>query len=206
MLDGCSETGVSVITLDKQKFDVGLLVEQRREAIERDERYEQLSARLAERGAEALLDVLADLEPRLARAVPQQGRASAAPRVSAKSGAVVWQAGVERLWRQWRALAGSFGVHAMWRSQRITLLQLMSPQRSRELSAPLVASRFTSAAPGQFFFARRANALFVYVGDAWLGIERLVVAGRRPLTARQFAVGYQMGRAELHQFEEIKFE
>jgi methionyl-tRNA formyltransferase len=195
-LDGREETGVSVITLDKRRFDAGLLVAQQRVPIERGEHVEPLAARLAERGGALLLDVLRELPVRLAAAAPQHGVASHAPRLSMASGAVRWRDGIARLSRQLRALLGSFGVHATFRGRRTALLDVVPAEA---LNAHCLAAALAlDAPPGAFFYSRRDDLLVVSCGDGALGVRRLVLAGRRAITARQFAAGYQLGRGPAH--------
>lgn len=58
LLNDDVETGVSIITLDKKRFDAGLILRQERVDIPRRTRYNDLHDDLAERGAKMIADCM----------------------------------------------------------------------------------------------------------------------------------------------------
>lgn len=191
LLDGARETGVSIVTLDSTKFDAGRLLWQQRVPIAPDERYPQLAHRLAEIGADAVLDTLRDLPARFAAAQPQRGRVTHAPRVSRADARVVWHRhSVADVCRRHRALAAAFGgVHTLWRGRRLKLLELVESPAPPPAAASLLP-------PGSVVFDRAAALLLVRCCDGWLGVRQVCVEGKHAVAARQFADGYRLAADE----------
>jgi methionyl-tRNA formyltransferase len=195
LLNGERETGVSIVTLDAKRFDAGRVLWQERVPILRDERYPELAQRLADVGAQAVLDTLRDLPARLGASRAQHGTPTQAPRVSRADARVRWRAHtVAQIWQRHCALAAAFGgVHTVWRGKRVKLLELLSPHDG---TPPHAVAAAHAAAPGAAVFDRGAAVLWVRCADGWLGVRRVCVEGKHAVAARQFVAGYRLGAGD----------
>jgi methionyl-tRNA formyltransferase len=180
LLAGDTATGVSIITVSPTAFDVGAILRQDVHPVRPDDTAETLTARLAAAGADAVVDVLADLPRALERAVPQAATgATRAPKVTPAMGAVVWSpaAGgpwrVVDVWRAWRAVGRRVGVH-VWVSaadgkqpaRRLRLVDL-TPQDVMDGAAAALPA---DAPPGSFHFDKASRRLALRAADGWVGL------------------------------------
>lgn len=195
LLDGCSETGVSIVTLDALRFDAGRILSQLRVPIDRNEQYSHLAHRLATIGADAVLDTLRHLPARLAASVAQRGKPTHAPRVSRADARVLWREhGVEQIWHRYCALGGSFGgLHTQWRGRRLKLVEIVAPD---ELTVATTTPALQAARPATVVYDRASALLLARCRDGWIGVRRVCVEGKSAVSARQFAAGYRLGAGD----------
>ena len=102
ILAGDRETGVTIMRMDEQ-LDHGPILATRETAIGSREDGAALTARLAEMGAELLVETLArldEIEPR----TQEHGQATVAPRLRREDGELDWSLGAEEIDRRVRAL------------------------------------------------------------------------------------------------------
>jgi methionyl-tRNA formyltransferase len=102
ILAGDSETGVTIMRMDEQ-LDHGPILATRETAIGSREDAAALTARLAEMGAELLVETLArldEIEPR----TQEHEHATVAPRLRREDGELDWSLGAEEIDRRVRAL------------------------------------------------------------------------------------------------------
>lgn len=102
ILAGDRETGVTIMRMDEQ-LDHGPILATRETAIGSREDAAALMARLAEIGAELLVETLArldEIEPR----TQEHGQATVAPRLRREDGELDWSLGAEEIDRRVRAL------------------------------------------------------------------------------------------------------
>jgi methionyl-tRNA formyltransferase len=69
--EGASETGLTVMKIKAERFDVGDILASRSVTVGEDERRPELTQRMAEAGAQLLITVLRDLERYEAEGRPQ---------------------------------------------------------------------------------------------------------------------------------------
>ncbi|RME70586.1 MAG: methionyl-tRNA formyltransferase, partial [Planctomycetota bacterium] len=176
---GDRESGVTIQRM-VERLDAGPVLATVRTAIEPRETAEQLLARLAPLGAEALLETL----PRLARGEVEpieqdEAQASYAPVLRKAEGAIDWTASAAAIDRHVRAMtpwprAFTFLHREAARPERLVVHELGG--RLDELpGAP------PDAAPGTI--GEHAGAPWVRCGDGWVALERLQPAGKRPMDA-----------------------
>jgi methionyl-tRNA formyltransferase len=195
LMDGRTETGVSIVTLDAHRFDAGRILWQQRVGIAPNEQYSQLAHRLAIIGADAVLDTLRHLPARLAASVPQSGKPSRAPRLSRADARVLWHThSTAQIWHRFCALGASFGgLHTQWRGRRLKLVELAPPDDAQLLlAAAAAASSSSDASPGTVVFDRASALLLARCRDGWVGVRRVCVEGKSAVSARQFAAGYRL--------------
>ena len=175
ILLGLEQTGVTVMRVTTG-VDAGPILAQVGEPVRDDDTGETLSRRLAELGADLLVEALprwlgGRIPPR-----PQDARAATySEQLQREHGRVDWTRPAVELWRRCRAFQPWPGLHTTWEGGRLKLLEV----------APL-ASR-GGHPPGQVF--RHRDGLAVACGTGALLLRRLQPEGRGAMTAEELARG-----------------
>lgn len=193
ILSGEVETGNSVIQMTPG-LDAGPLVAQQRTPIDPDEDAGQLEVRLAAMGAEAVLQVVDELEAGTAKPIAQdKSLASKAPRLRKEQGAIDWSRTPQEIKNQVRGLRPWPRAYTFWhRSEG-------GPVR---LNIDRVAIASASVALGQIpppgTILESAGRLVVATGSSGgLEILELQPAGKRSMAAAEFVRGYRAAVGDL---------
>lgn len=174
---GDRETGVSIMRL-VQALDAGDVLLQKRLSIGADETTGELSQRLSELGAEALIESLGLLDQGRAVFSPQDDRvASYAHMLEAKEGRISWEASAQEIHNQVRAMNPQPGAYTTDGRQRIKLYRTARSQEGR-----------SDARPGRPKATKRK--LWIACGDEWLEILELQKEGKTRQGAADFLSGY----------------
>ena len=175
VIRGDAETGVSIMQLD-EGMDTGPVYLERRVAIDPDETAGELLARLAPIGAQALVEVIAQLAAGAAHATAQDGaRASHAPMLAKRDGAIDFAQPAAAVAARIRGVDPWPGAQAVLRGQIVKLF------RARAVAhAP--------AAPGTVV-AIEPDGVRIAAGEGAVVIRELQAAGRKRMAAAQFAAG-----------------
>ena len=176
VIDGESTTGVSIMQLD-EGMDTGPVLLAREVAIGADETSGELLARLAPIGAAALLEVLAQIAAGTQRATPQDSAAASHARMLTKAdGAIDFAQAPDRVAARIRGVDPWPGAHALLRGEVVKLFRA----RTTDGTAGL--------APGTVI-AIGHHGLHVSSGGGVVAICEVQAAGRKRMTAAQFAAG-----------------
>ncbi len=178
ILAGDERTGVTIMQMD-EGLDTGPILAQRETAIGPLETAGQLEERLAQMGAELLIEVLPDylagrLQP---RPQPEEG-VTLARRLPKEAARLDWNESAEALARRVRAFAPKPGAYTEWEGKRLKVL----------LAKPLDVAGPEGAIPGTVFVREGRPAVVTGGGDALLLLQ-LQMAGKRPLTGEVFLRG-----------------
>jgi methionyl-tRNA formyltransferase len=120
ILAGDAETGVTIMKMDEQ-LDHGPILATRATQIGAHEDAAALTSRLAEMGAQLLIETLEHIEE--ISAVPQDDRAATlAPRLRKKDGELEWGIGADEIDRSVRALQPWPGVTLPTKKGRVKVL------------------------------------------------------------------------------------
>ncbi len=178
ILAGDSESGVSIMQLDSG-LDTGPVYAQKKVAIGAQMSSGQLQSILAPEGAALLLQVIAErLEGRAsARAQPAEG-ITYAHKLSKSDALIDWAGDAEHIARQVRGCNPWPVAQTTLEAEPLKIWQARA--QSAEQSAP--------AAPGSVLGVE-GGRLIVACGTGQLAIEQLQRAGRRILSAADFAHG-----------------
>lgn len=181
ILAGDDVTGVSIILMDKG-LDTGPMLAQRSVRIEPEETHPQLSARLAEIGAELLAETLplwlrGEIEP---APQPQEG-ATLTHTLSKEDGLIDWNAPAEEIARRVLALQPWPGTYTYWGDR---LLKIWSAR-------PIMPD-MEPQAPGTVALAQQDGLprLVVWTGNGALELEKVQLAGKPVIEARALLSGY----------------
>jgi len=178
LLAGDAETGVSIMQMDAG-LDTGPVYAQRRERIAAEDDAGTLHDRLAEAGADLLLEVLSAMGRGEARAVPQsQTGATYAPKVDKAETWLRWDRPAEELERAVRAFRPAPGASARFGGETLKIW------RSRVVAG--------SGAPGSLLESQ--EALHVACGEEALALEELQPAGGRRMRTAEFLRGRRIAR------------
>jgi methionyl-tRNA formyltransferase len=182
VLAGDAETGVTIMQLDAG-LDTGPTYLHRALPIAPDATSGELAAQLARLGATALIEVIDGLVAGTARAVPQPAEgASYAHKLEKREGLIDWQADARALQRQvcgcnpWPVAETVFAGAQLrvWRAQAVAA------------DAGSVAGEGGALAAGTVL-GLAADGLRVQCGHGVLAISELQAAGKRRMSATEFA-------------------
>jgi methionyl-tRNA formyltransferase len=173
LLAGDAQTGVSIMQMDAG-LDTGPVFSQRRIPILADDDAGTLHDKLADLGAQTLLEVLGELSAGRARSVPQPPEgATYARKIEKQETALRWDRPATELELAIRAFRPAPGASAILEGNLVKLLR-----------ARVVPGK---AAPGALLEQR--NALVVACGTDALAIEELQPAGARRMSTADFLRG-----------------
>ncbi len=177
ILAGDTITGVTIMKMD-EGLDTGPILAQREVPIAPGETGGALEARLAEIGAQLLLEVLPDYLSGRLQPQPQPAEGvTITHRLSAEAAGIDWTRPAVELERHVRAFAPTPGAFTDWNGVRLKVLQ----------SEVLAADEIAPAAPGTVFLWHKSPA--VMTGEGALVLVQVQVAGKRPMNGELFVRG-----------------
>jgi methionyl-tRNA formyltransferase len=181
VIHGEAETGVSIMQLD-EGMDTGPVLLERRVAIDPAETAGELLARLAPIGAQALIDAIAAIEAGTARAIAQDHpHASHAPMLAKTDGLIDFAQPAAAVAARIRGVDPWPGAQAVLRGQIVKLF--------RAQPAPGTPGVPAASGPAGTVLAIEAGGVHVATAGGAVVIRELQAAGRKRMTAAQFAAG-----------------
>lgn len=185
ILKGEAETGNSVIQMTPG-LDAGPLLAQQRTPIDPDEDAEQLEARLAAMGAEAVLDVVDKLESGTAQPIAQdKGLASKAPRLKKEQGAIDWSRPALEIKNQIRALRPWPRAYSFWHRSEA------GPMRVNIDRAAVVSATVPTGTSPPGTIVEGHERLLIAASGGTIEVLELQPAGKRSMPATEFIRGYR---------------
>ena len=178
VIHGEAETGVAIMQLD-EGMDTGPVLLERRVALDPDETSGELLARLAPIGAAALREALDAIAAGTARPIAQDhARASHAPMLAKTDGIIDFAAPAAAVAARIRGVDPWPGAQAVLRGQIVKLFR----------ARPALGHLRAGAAPGTVL-GISARGVEVAASDGVVEIREVQAAGRKRMTAAQFAAG-----------------
>src|SRR5207248_4349713 len=176
--------GVSVILMDKG-LDTGPILAQRSVPIEPDESTPQLSARLAEIGAELLSETLprwlrGEIEP---VAQGEEG-ATLTHTLQKEDGLINWNTPAEEIARRVRALQPWPGTYTHWQGRLLKILQARAGEGSRVRGEGVGAHGRAPLPPGTVALHTGSGGektLLVWTADGALEVVKAQLEGKPPV-------------------------
>ncbi len=190
LLAGDTVTGVTIMKMD-EGLDTGPILAMREVRIEPGESAGQLEERLAQLGADLLIEVLPDYLHgcRVPQPQPKEG-VTKTWRLRTKAAEIDWSRPAQVLANHVRAFAPKPGAYTYWDGTRFKVLK-----------AQVLASDVTpSGPPGTIFMWGKVPA--VISGEGALALLQVHMAGKRPMSGEAFVhgrndfVGVQLGSPE----------
>lgn len=175
ILHGDKETGVTIMLVDETE-DTGDILRQRATAIDPAEHAGQLSERLADMGAELLMETIPDwLDGKICPQPQDESLATRARRVRKQQGRIDWTGSAKEIARHVRA-------YTPWPAAATSL-----GDASIRITQASSVGKDVRSEPGDIVEAD--DTIRVATGDGVLAIERLQRAGKRELSAEEFLRG-----------------
>ncbi len=173
LLNGDTEAGVSIMRLE-EGWDTGPVLKMRGIPVAPDDNAGTLTNKLAQLGAELLLEVIHGLEAgELTAAEQDHSRATYAPKLTKGDGLLYWSRSAEQLSREVRAYNPWPGSHTFWEGKQLKVLHV------HLVEGPIADAPVGTVLPG----------LVVVTGDGLLGLDRIQLEGRKAVTAKEFLAG-----------------
>jgi methionyl-tRNA formyltransferase len=193
ILAGDAETGITIMQMDAG-LDTGPILAQERIPIDPQANSQQLLARLAQLGAALLLATLEQAQVGLLRprTQPDQGVAYAA-KIGKAEARIDWGRPAEDIARQVRAFNPRPVAETRWLGQQLRIWQAHAVETPAAGEAGADAAR---AQPGEILGLNHEQ-LMIQCGRGRLALMSLQLAGRRIVTAREFASGRALAGSRL---------
>jgi methionyl-tRNA formyltransferase len=181
ILNGDLETGVTTMYMD-EGWDTGDIIYQEPTAIGPDENFGSLYARLAEIGGKLLLktvhDIAAGTAPRLQQ---DHSRATVAPKIKPAQQLIHWSDGAAAIHNLVRTLAPLPGAETNLNNERLKIIETQMTNGHFASEHP--------AAPGAVLQIVKKQGVMVACGDRPLIITKLQPAGKKVMSALDYANG-----------------
>jgi len=181
VLAGDAVTGVSIMKMEAG-MDTGPVFTMRETRIGEEESAEELGARLALMGADALVETLNFLEGEWGPVPQDESRATTCPKITREDARVDWTRPAVELARRSRAFTPWPGLFTIRKNTRVKLSRL-----SPVASAPWLRDGAEGSSPGTILEA--GTRLVVACGEGAVSIGTLQAEGRRALPAAEFIRG-----------------
>jgi methionyl-tRNA formyltransferase len=181
ILNGDAVTGVTLMLVEKV-VDSGPILLQREIKVADDDTTESLTTKLAQLGAEMLVEILPDwLAGRITPVMQDHSQASFTHKESKEDGLMDWNLPAEQLWRRVRAFHPWPGSYILWKGNRVKIIKTMPI--AVEIEAP----------PGQVVMLPRTYPVRVAVRAAGsvLGLITVQPEGKREMSGQEFASGHR---------------
>ncbi len=180
--DGVTETGVTIMKIDAG-LDTGDILKQVTLPVQPAETAEELSPRLAKIGAEALIDVIANLAS-LQPVKQDDSQATMAPQLKKEEGLVHWVFDAQTIFNRCRGFQPWPGCYTTFRDRALNIYKCIPSDEA------LVAE------PGTI--VGRRKRLFVACGHSTtLELLEVQLEGRRRASAADFLNGQRIGENEI---------
>ena len=196
ILAGDEETGVTIMRTELA-LDAGPILAQRRTAISPRDTAGTLTDRLAEEGADLLIEVLtAWLDGSLVPTPQDASKATYAPMLRKEDGRIDWTLPGEDIWRRVRAFTPWPGAFTHLDGQPLRLLETWplagktgGTDVDRLPAGTVVECPPRANTPSEAGMPAGQPGFAVVAGRGLLAIVRVQLAGRRALTAAEFLRG-----------------
>lgn len=176
---GETVTGVTIMKLD-EGLDTGDMLRQRQLPIDSDETAEDLYPKLAQIGAELLVETLAELGEGLVTPVKQDdSQATLAPILTREDGQIDFARAASEIYNRWRGFQPWPGAWTLFAGKKMTISRLR------------LAAVDRSAEPGEVFTVK--GRMFVGCGaGTWIEPVEVQLEGKRRMAAGDFLRGHAL--------------
>lgn len=175
LMDDMDRTGITIMQMD-EGMDTGDILRQTEVLIGPEDDAGLLGAKLAEAGAESVIDVLAEIEAGTTRPRAQDaGQATYAPPLRKEESEIDWTWPGLRITNLIRALGPAPGAYTQWRGKRLKM--------KKARSVPHETS------PGMVDV--HGESLFIGSGQGAVELLRVQPEGKQEMSAAEFVRGYR---------------
>jgi len=180
IVDGETETGVTTMLMAR-KVDAGEVILARSTPIDPNETAGELSARLADIGAEVLAETLGLIERgNVPRIEQDPALATYARKLRKSDGEIDWTGSARRVHDHIRGMTPWPGAHTTYRGRVLKVLR-----------AAIGSPSGPAGSPGEIVAAADTGGIEVAVGDGTIRLLEVQPEGRSVMGAEAFARGYR---------------
>jgi methionyl-tRNA formyltransferase len=184
---GERETGVTIMQMDAG-LDTGAILGQGATAIGNEETAAGLTPRLAEIGADLLIETLSRLERGEITPIPQNdAEASFAPILKREDGQVNWEMSAQEIFNRLCGFTPFPGCYTFFDGRRLEI------HRAKAEPADIRLSQYS---PGVVCEATKESFVVACGGGTMLRITEVQPEGKRAMSARDFLNGAKIGRGD----------
>jgi methionyl-tRNA formyltransferase len=177
ILAGEEVTGVSIMLMDKG-MDTGPVLAQRQWPLSAEDTTETLTDRLAEAGAELLMETLPSwLAGRITPQAQDDGKATYSRVITKEDGRIEWHRPALELWRMVRAFQPWPGCYTHWQGKTLKIVEAVPLPGDGEVGRVVGPGGDWNVPVG------------VQTGDGILGLLKVQLEGKRVVTAEEFLRG-----------------
>ncbi len=179
ILNGEKETGVTIMLLD-EKMDHGpILTNSKLQRTNNEYTYEELHNKLAELGAELLIETIPQwVEGKIKPALQDDSKATYTKIIKKEDGRVDWKKDAGYIERQVRAFNPWPGTYATFQGKLLKILKAK------------VVEQTSSKKLGETFKLQNGE-IAVQTGKDALVLEELQLEGKKPMPSKEFLLGYK---------------
>jgi methionyl-tRNA formyltransferase len=187
LLAGDTETGVTVMQIEAA-LDAGPVLAQQRIPIDPESTSGQLHDRLAQLGAAMLVATLEPLQAGQLTPTPQSNQGVIYAAKIAKSEAQVgWGQAAAHIGRQVRAFNPWPVAETLWQGQQLKIWEARVLEETAAAAGSAARAASADRPPPGTILGLAQDGLMVQCGQGILALTKLQLAGRRAVTAREFA-------------------
>ncbi|KAH0554881.1 methionyl-tRNA formyltransferase, mitochondrial [Cotesia glomerata] len=187
LMNGDTQTGVSIMKIIPKKFDIGDILAQKIVDIHPDETQPELYDKLSKIGANLLIETIENLPHVLKSAKPQsETNVTYAPKITRKLSSVNWnELSAKNLYDIQRALTGIYPLITNYNGEKMKIFGI------KLLNNPSDKSITSQITPGLMMFDKKLNLLIVQCKDGnWISVEQVSLANRKKMSAKEFYNGF----------------
>lgn len=179
ILKGDEVTGVTIMLLDAG-LDTGPILKQKELPISSQDTAGSLSDKLAQLGAELLLETLPLWFESKIKPQPQdESQATYTRRITKEDGEIDWRLPALEIWRRVRAFYPSPGCYTMWTGKRLKINEaVLVTETVTGEAGSIIALSSTSPTP-----------VGVITGAGVLGLSQVQLEGKLPMSVAEFIRG-----------------
>ncbi|XP_005105299.2 methionyl-tRNA formyltransferase, mitochondrial [Aplysia californica] len=184
VLNGDSNTGVSIMSIKPRHFDIGPLLQQRQIALPSRPTFSTLRDTLAFEGGKMIIELLRELpEAVIGEASQDSEGITYAHKITQQRSFIDWEnQTVDELDRQYRALFETTELRTDWEGTTVRMLDMAAP------SLDPCVDLDSSSPPGLPVYDKKNNVLWVRCKDGWTGFFSILI--KKKMSAKAFYNGY----------------
>ena len=186
IINGESKTGVTVFSIG-DKVDAGEILMQKSTAIQPEETAGELSDRLAEIGANLLLDTVdAIAQNRVTKYTQPEVQPTPAPKISREDARIDWQKTATQVKDFIRGMNPKPGAFSTIGGRIIKIHRAL-----------VVCTSIPEAKPGQLIRVDPREGIFICTGDGQLNLREVQLEGRKRMNSEEFLRGVRLKEGDL---------
>ena len=181
IMNGETKSGLTTFYI-KKKVDTGSMIMQREVEIDTEESFGEVHDRMAQIGADLLLETVDLIEKGEVEATRQDDAlATPAPKITPEYCRIDWSRKAVEIKNQIRGLAPSPGAFALFRGKILKIFK-----------AQVVEDRSSSGDLGEVGETEKKESLQVRTGSGMLSLLEVQPEGKRRMTVEEFVRGYRV--------------